>query len=42
MEFYIDFESWHIEADSKDDAYEQAIVKLAAGEYPRICGCDEV
>ena len=41
-EYYVDFESWHIMAESRDDAIRQALAKLEKGEIPEIVSTELV
>jgi len=37
MKYYIDFSTWVIESDSKEEAYKRALSILADGKFPPIC-----
>lgn len=39
--FYIDFESWRIEADTEDNAIKKAEDHIDKGHVPSICGTDD-
>lgn len=41
-EYYVDFNSWHIEAIDRDDALKKAKKMIDDGEFPEIGGIEEV
>ena len=42
MLFYIDFESWAVDAQTQEESKKKAIAKLKTGYVPCICNTDQV
>jgi len=42
MFFYVDFESWVVQAATQEEAEKKAIARLKTGYIPGICNLDDV